>query len=354
MSDHHPHSPSALERQELCPGSYKMSVGLPDGDDKYSAEGTDMHKRVATRNVDGLSAADTELVVLCVEELRRFGNDDWHHEVPVTVLDGFETLTEGTADAVKTREGQLIVIDWKFGYKPVTPAESNIQMLAYATGLHQRTGKNVLTVVFQPRLKLRTEGVVDATRAADVLKWIRKTIDACHAPGLTLIPGEKQCQYCRALTSCPAARELDDFVALRPSGELMTPEQIGGLLTYWRDIVKKRGESLEYRAKEMLTAGEDVPGWCLRSKAGAQKVQDAQAVFERATAAGVDPKVLMSIASFPITKLQDAYARVRKEAAGLTLKAAKEEFTETMGDAIQRGPDSIVLAKTHGDDHATD
>jgi hypothetical protein len=376
---HHPHSPSALEAQELCPGRFKMCQGLPEQQSDDADEGTMIHERVVTRSLEGLTAEQAELVVYCCEFLERFPGK-WMQEQPLTLLnDDFETLTAGTADAVLKRDdGTVIVVDWKMGRKKVTDPEYNIQLQAYGCAAMQTYGAETCQVwVVQPRIKNEQCAQFTANDIQGVTERIQSIIATAHAPGLNLIPGEKQCQYCRAKAGCPAQREMVTSVVKRHASDLTDPNMLSMALDVATEA-EKWARAVKHQAREMLFNGEDIPGYMLKNKSGAREVENAEE-FYNAAAQVLSHAEVMKYCSFNIGKVEDAYARVAKRKAqwdfcvanGMSDNASESEFNEKVkelkatrqGDslknlqakfreltagALARRPDSKVLTKKRG------
>ena len=143
---HHEFSPSKLEQYRICPASYFMQKGLPDTTSAAAEEGTLLHAALAKFSADGLNSEQTEVFESCVNYLDSLttgtGNDEIITELPLTIKDGSEVLTTGTADVViyNSDMHEVSIVDWKFGYTPVMSVMNNIQLATYAVGAMQKYG----------------------------------------------------------------------------------------------------------------------------------------------------------------------------------------------------------------------
>lgn len=151
MTAHAKRSLSGSKRRWACPGSVVLEDGLPDQPSKYAAQGTAMHElarwcltegrraeeRIA-HIVEGIEITDdmADLVQGYVDHVRAWaeGQQVWiESRVDVSEITG-QPEQFGTADCVILRtDGELIVLDLKTGYKPVSPID-NTQLMLYALG----------------------------------------------------------------------------------------------------------------------------------------------------------------------------------------------------------------------------
>lgn len=161
MSQHAKHSLSGSKRRYACPGSVVMELPFPDTSNKSSAAGTCMHivaawcltehRRADLRIGDLINVSTNpllpeyvefdddmaELTQGYVDTVRRLGIDNLmliEQRVDVSV---FTAMADqfGTADCIilDRRAGELMVIDLKTGYRPVSPV-NNTQLMLYGLG----------------------------------------------------------------------------------------------------------------------------------------------------------------------------------------------------------------------------
>lgn len=240
MSEHAELSASGAERWMNCPGSVRMSRGLPNVESEYARLGTRSHEYAAgllltpkaARLWDhGLPDDYVDAVHIYVDEvsaiMARYPDARLRVEQSFS-LDAFNPPAPmfGTADAVvvSVRAGRLVVVDLKTGAGVVKEAEENPQLYYYALGAllaveHSGyVGKihDIEVVVVQPRaphpsgtIRRHVLGYLELVEfAADVLGAAQATMVA-DAP---LKPGP-WCQFCPAGGACPARYKAAQAVA---------------------------------------------------------------------------------------------------------------------------------------------
>ncbi|AQW29104.1 DUF2800 domain-containing protein [Ralstonia syzygii subsp. celebesensis] len=313
MSAHAKFSPSSAHRWMACPGSLVLEAGVPDESSDFADEGTAAHFLASESLEQGVDAAHFLGRTILVA---REGGADWLSEgwVPgngakpfvvdgemaghvQTYLDtvrqfaeGHELLVEqrvefsdyigvpeqfGTSDAVILADDEIQAHDLKYGRGVKVDAEHNPQLMLYALGALNEFGmvgdfKRVRIVVHQPRLDHVSEwdcSVEELLAFAEEAKGRASWATNCINLGLDeeedLVPGEKQCRFCKAKASCPKLTQhvldtvADDFVD--------TTQPIVPQLGFSGDQVEHDGEKLG----NLLSAVNLIEGWCkaIRSKA---------------------------------------------------------------------------------------
>lgn len=342
MSTHAILSPSSAHRWMRCAGSTALEYGLPDDGNEYSDEGTAAHElaswclldgkdavaflgRVITvdhetqpsRNftVDDDFAADVQVYVDSVREyfdaamLRGVGAELLiEQSLPIGQVTGEKDAT-GMGDAVILAYAlkEIQVHDLKFGKGVRVDAEENEQEMLYALGALYNAEllgdwQMVRLVIHQPRLQHLSEW---ACTVAELREFARKAGErALHAlatlkekPGALihhLIPGTKQCKFCKAKATCPKLRQValqaagadfedldaakDGAAKSRSAVPEVADEELARclglveLIEDWCHAIKARGEQL-------LLSGGKLPGWKLvTGKRGNRAWMDAASV----------------------------------------------------------------------------
>jgi len=349
---HHPMSPSKLKRFQLCPGSFKLSKGLKDEPSPYAQEGTAMHKAVETGQIlDDFNEEQKDCIQQCIDYIEMIApkNAERLMEQEISVMDGFELLTEGTADVVLVTPDLIIGIDWKFGRSPVM-VENNSQIKAYSAGLMQKYKRPVEFHIGQPRLHYFKSVRYELTELPSFISEIKRIREDCLSPMMILNPSDEACKYCLAKKTCPAVNSVMDnteLTTIEHTGEL-SANQLGEYLDKAKlleDIIKR----LKFRAKEHLLKGEEVPGWGLQNRKGATVVKDAQGAYNQIKEF-VPLEKFMECLTVKYTSLVDAYSKGRKEVEAkqdvkVTLKQLKSEIEEQLAPFVERASDSVSLVQ---------
>ena len=302
MAEHAPYfQASAAARWMACPGSVKMCDGLPDEGSSYAEEGTKAHELAALLlqwqvPEDKLEDSDMKVHVLAyVENVRKIagGNPmlveqrvDFSH-----VLDQPDCF--GTADCIVLAQDEIQVHDLKFGMGVKVDATENPQLMLYALGAlrdYEMLGpfKQARLVIHQVRLNHVSEWVVSiddlhrfASQASMAAAMAMRPFEDPGAD-LELIPGEKQCKFCRAKAHCSAltayveeavGSKFDDLDA-----EEITegPERMGtNYLAHCMNavaLVEDWCKGIRARVERELLAGNTIDGFKLvQGRKGARK-----------------------------------------------------------------------------------
>lgn len=178
-------------------------------------------------------------------------------------------LLYGTADCLIFIPSihKLIVIDYKYGFKPVTLGNfytTNPQLAAYAIGGAEKLSVPVDTfrlAIFQPRIPTLAPQTLDLPQ-----KWLQKErlrlrddVAAVFAPGAAynFKPGE-HCRFCPRINKCPKAHDIVS-TAVQAAGGLVDlatlPEDV--VLDLWaaKAAFKSFWEDVDERIEKMAKLG---------------------------------------------------------------------------------------------------
>lgn len=295
---------SKAERWMNCPGSVRLSAGLPETISVYAQEGTAAHalaERALRKGLDADVWLDTEIEgVTVTEEMCEAvqvyldyvrGNAD---TLDIAVEQRFDLSPLnppgpmfGTADCVLwDTGGRLHVIDYKHGQGVAVDAHENAQLMFYALGVvvtMRVRPATITTTIVQPRAS-HPDGIIRSYDFDfDELKAFKVALfaaaEATLAPDAPLNPGE-WCRFCPAQAVCPAQQqtavelaqsEFDVFAPTVP--EALTLEQLDRVLRI-APLVEDWIGAVRQHVKTQLENGIDVPGWKLVLKRATRRWKD--------------------------------------------------------------------------------
>ncbi|MGN0179799.1 MAG: DUF2800 domain-containing protein, partial [Monoglobaceae bacterium] len=206
------------------------------------------------------------------------------------VPDGF-----GTGDCVIVADGNLTVIDFKYGRGVLVEADNNPQMMLYALGaLELFDGiydiDTVTMTIFQPR----RENVSSFTMSkSELLEWAdteltEKAKQAYEGQG-EFHCGE-WCQFCKAKADCrkraSANMELAKYEFKLPP--LLNDEEVEEILGRIDELIAWAGDVKEYALRAAMS-GKLWSGYKLVEGRSNRKYTDENEVVKAVTAAGYDP-----------------------------------------------------------------
>ena len=292
-------SPSGAHRWMACPGSVGLEAAFPDQSSAYAAEGTLAHT-LASEHLDGsglhpsqrigevhevdgytftVDAAMADYVDNYCRLVREYADGGLllvEQRVPIEHVTG-ETGATGTSDAivVHTAKRMLYVVDLKFGMGVRVDAADNPQLMMYALGAMEQCEPlgefdQVCMVIHQPRLNHVSEHWI---YVGDLWAFKRRAAEAAELtrqPDAPLVPGEKQCRFCKAKATCPALRaEVTEVVSGSATlDEFLVPDVTTGD-NYLSVAMSKVGlvedwcKAVRAEVERRLMAGQTVDGFKL-------------------------------------------------------------------------------------------
>lgn len=314
MSDHAQLSPSGAHRWMRCPGSVDMERGLPDTSSEFADEGSTAHALADNCLSKGIDTLHNEALDGIPEHLLKYVDEDMQDYVqayvdrvreirdslidPVLMSEKRLPITDyvpdswGTSDAIVIGEVNNVVrlrrgyvIDLKYGRGVRVDADENEQLMLYALGADQAYGfihdvERWVVVVLQPRLNSESQFEITAVALRE---WgLNRVVPAAQAATSgkgELVPGDKQCQWCKAKAICPARAKQalsiaqqefdvidldsgDRITTVVPCPQALTPAQIAevlprlGALESWANAVKAH-------ALGQALSGVEIPGYKL-------------------------------------------------------------------------------------------
>ena len=292
-------SPSGAHRWMACSGSVALEAAFPDQSSAYAAEGTLAHT-LASEHLDGsglhpsqrigevhevdgytftVDAAMADYVDNYCRLVREYADGGLllvEQRVPIEHVTG-EAGATGTSDAiiVDTTKRTLYVVDLKYGMGVKVDAGDNPQLMMYALGAMEQCDQlgefdQVCMVIHQPRLNHVSEHWI---YVGDLWAFKRRAAEAAELtrqPDAPLVPGEKQCRFCKAKAVCPALRaEVTEVVSGSATlDEFLVPDVTTGD-NYLSVAMSKVGlvedwcKAVRAEVERRLLAGQTVDGFKL-------------------------------------------------------------------------------------------
>lgn len=325
---HSIYSASGFEAARLCPGKPVMEAGKPDQSSHYAREGTAAHMLLEaciersvradeyqghTFEVEGHSiSVDDEMVEhidWCLDQIADYRGDGFVvSETRVNYADDLGVPRDeawGTSDVIIVRDDEVIAIDLKYGRGVEVDPDCD-QTRLYLLGTVRQIDdlicavKSCRAVILQPRVKrspIEWDCSVDdlrtwAEQVARPSVLARQAAQQADDISQFLVPGEKQCKFCKSKATCPALRDSvaetvsgtspaspDEFsdMTCRPGGAGdYVPEFLAAALGKV-DMIEDWCKSVRAEAERRLFAGTPVPGWKLvQGKRGARQWSDIE------------------------------------------------------------------------------
>lgn len=310
---HDEFSPSKRHQFKHCPGSVREQAKYPEKSSGLSAiDGTHSHTLLETCIKKGLISAQTLIGETLEDHEGVFKVDvDRADRVDVAIeyikgrlqiLEKPTVISEsrvnperlighddasGTVDVQIRSKFILELIDYKDGMMPTDARE---QLEQYAVGvlaeLEEHKIKTIVLTVVQPKLQYKGLDPISSielpveTVLNDVAKSLADEITLAKSENAPLIPGEKQCKFCRAKGGCAAfAGNVMSEVSImfspvkteeQPSLDIVQQSSDKNPATMDNDqlrqileaapLLRQLIDAVEDEAQRRLEAGQKIPG----------------------------------------------------------------------------------------------
>lgn len=350
---HHPHGPSKLYLRYLCPGSYQMeesakAKGLDlEVTPEEASEGTLIHSKLDPgTSIETLTDEQQRLVLKAREFIASKIDGSQHpscqYERTMALWgDTPDPLTFGTADFVAVLPQKVVIIEIKTGWNPLEVEALTWQTRAYAAmamGEFLRYSAEVW--VYNPRTGEEWFGAVQDR------VWIREQIkgiiERVNANPEERHPSPAACRHCKGKAICPEYKaELEALPAIATVDSL--PATTIGALLDKCSTIDGMVEALRAKAREMLAAGVEVPGWELGSRKR-RTITSAQRAYDEVQYELTQDEFL-ELVTVPIGPLEDAVARRLTERIKMTLAKAKEVVNQRLTPAIEERLETFLRRK---------
>lgn len=245
------------------------------------------------------------------------------------VTDGF-----GTADCVIVSDGNLHIIDFKYGIGVLVDAYENPQMKCYALGALAIYDslydiEKISMSIFQPRRENVSTWTITVpelkTWAEEVLK--PKAEMAIKGDG-KYCPGD-WCTFCKASIKCRARADEKLKLAQEEFKEppLLTDEEIEEILPVIPDMTKWLNDIMSYATESAVNHGKQWKGFKVVEGRSVRKYTDEDSVVKAAKNAGYNNIYRQSL--IPITEMEKLMGKVT--------------FEKVLGDLIHKPPGKLTL-----------
>jgi hypothetical protein len=353
-----------------------MEKGLPNVTSEHAAEGTRLHAEVAAA-IElwcGKEVANpplcTDVIAQCLaffEKVIKGEEFATINEVREAIAAGTvkvftelamewsafgKTHTSGTADVIIVTPSRLLGIDWKFGRRKVTDAANNWQGAAYSLLAMMFFGRESAEFHFyNPVINQETSATfADKDQIAkSIMQVIRKSESG------ELVPGEKQCRYCKAALhgTCPVVlKKLETFATLpevqaprvcwteKPDAELI---QLYEAAKVYAKYAEKAGAELMRRITQK---GSPVADYDVKYTSGGRKITDMVEAFGL-LGDGITQEEFLRCCTVSVAQLESKFCEKLKSSGQVkTLKEGKAIFAEILDSVLEDNPLKASLVCT--------
>lgn len=353
-------SASGAHRWIACTPSAKLEEQFPDSTSTYAEEGTLAHElceikvnkallgmstkayNSALKKIKGNDLYQTEMDKYTEEYLEYIQEKVHSFEYPPTIIvekkvDFSDYVPEGfgTADCIILADGELHIVDFKYGKGVEVFADYNPQMMLYALGAYLEYSflfqiDAIKMTIVQPRLNSISEFSIGVN---ELLEWADSTVRpkaqmAWNGEG-DFVAGE-HCKFCRAKALCRerARKNLEAEKFELKEGPLLSLDEIGEALKKAIDLAKWAEDLKEYALAESLK-GNDIPGWKAVEGRGNRNFTDNDLAIKKLKEAGIAEELL--------------YERKQYTLAQIEKLVGTKDFKKIVGDLVVKNPGKPTL-----------
>ena len=350
-------SASGAKRWMNCPPSVRLEEGFKDKESPYAKEGTLAHslaELMINYNCGRLKKTEfnKQLKELSKDELYNQEMQEYIEDYVHTVWEfvneakakckDIEILTEqrldfseyvpdgfGTGDVVIISDGEIHIIDLKYGKGVEVFANDNPQLRLYGLGAISTYEMlydfdKVKMTIMQPRLNNISSETMPVNFLKDWGKYTVKPLAELAIKGEGEFKTGDHCQFCKARATCRARAEenleLAKMEFVEP--ELLKDEEIGDVLRKADQLVHWVKDITEYALSEAVNNGKKWDGWKLVEGRSNRKYTDEIKVAEVLKEAGYDEAVLYEKKLYGITAMEKV--------------VGKKKFSELLNDLVEK------------------
>lgn len=308
-------SPSSAHRWLICTPSARLEQNFPDSNSTVAAEGTFAHRWAEVNLLHFNKQLSDALFGAEIDSMKKnqFYSNGLEEYVALytdTVIEKFHKALEvdkgatllleqkfnlndyvpecyGHADAVILADGNMEVVDLKYGAGVAVNAKDNPQLRLYALGAYSELAflydiKQVTMTIVQPR----NGGISSETLAiSDLLNWAdtTKPIAQLAFKGDGDFKAGEHCKFCKAANRCKA---LADFYAKRVKDDfdnpnLLSDDEIADILRRADDIIKWLNNIKDFTLSEAVNKGKRWKGFKLVEGRSVRQITDPDEAAQR-------------------------------------------------------------------------
>lgn len=346
---------SAADRWMNCPPSAQLTAEMEDNETTFAAEGTAAHalaewkvRKALKQRAGRRPTSDywTDEMEECTDNYRDYIMDivltaqqhcsdpialvEQHLDFSCYVPDGF-----GTGDFLLIADGELNIVDIKYGRGVAVYAERNPQMMLYALGALLQYDclydiEKVTMTIYQPRLSNVSVWEISAKEFYDwAEKEVKPKAELTAAGKGEFSPGP-WCRFCKARTQCRArAESLLELTRLEfQPPALLTDEEIAEVMQKADELSKWASDVMAFASVEAIEKGKHWKGYKLVEGRYTRKFNvDDDTVAEAAKAAGY----------------HDIYNKSLITLTAFEKMMGKEDFKKVLGGYVTKPAGKLTL-----------
>lgn len=303
-------SASSAHRWMNCPPSARLTEAISDTTSPYAAEGTLAHRISELKlseylfshgcyEADWAAIRDHELYYDgMLDEVAIYTNyviEQFNEAVKTTgdPLIFLETKLDfsayvpygyGTGDCIIIGDGQMEIIDLKFGKGVEVSAVDNPQLMLYALGAYELFGfiydiQTIKTTIAQVRLDHISSSVISTDMLLDWAENKVKPIAALAFEG----KGEQNpgdwCKFCKIKADCQARADRNLAFIEANKGKRITVKRLADVLSQADEIISWISDIKEHGLNKALE-GTEIPGFKLVEGRSNRQITDDVALAE--------------------------------------------------------------------------